>query len=110
MAEKSVPVIGLRNGIPGPVGGLCVNENDPHALITSVRLTPYVPVPFGIFAGASRLFKPGVLVRGMIQDHFDDDTYPPNMSGRQERLEILKRSITRMNRNIIRDVVTIVAK
>src|ERR1700676_2928325 len=77
MAEKSVPVIGLRNGIPGPVGSLCVDKNDSYALITSVRLTPYVPVPFGVFAGASRLLKPRVLVRCVIQDHFDDDPYPP---------------------------------
>src|SRR5208282_1899814 len=89
MAEKSVPVVGLRNGIPGPVGRLCVDKNDPHALITSVRLTPYVPIPFGVFAGASCFFKPRVLVRSMIQDHFDDDTYPPIMSRRQECLEIL---------------------
>src|SRR6266705_5859710 len=74
MAEKSMPVVGIRNGIPGPVGRFCVDKNDPHALIKSVRLTPYVPVPFAVFTGTSRLSKPGVLVRSMVQDHFDDDT------------------------------------
>src|ERR1700737_3947083 len=108
MAEKSVPVIGLRNRIPGPVRRLCVDKNDSDALITSVRLTPYVPIPFRVFAGASRLFKPGVLVRSMIQDHFDNDTHPPTVSRSQECLEILKRPVARMNRSIIRDVVTVV--
>ena len=59
-------------------------------LIASVRLAPYVPVSLGVFAGASRLLKPGVLVRRMIQDHFDDDAYSPTMSRRQECLEILQ--------------------
>src|SRR5579872_2817713 len=97
MAEESVPVIGLGNGIPGPVRCLSVDKNDPHAWITSVRLTPYVPVPLRIILGASRFFKPGVLVRGMIQNHFDDDTHPPAMSRREESLEIFKRSVSWMN-------------
>src|ERR1700722_10781114 len=101
MAEKSVPVVGLRNGIPSPVGGLCVYKNDADSLITKVRLTPYVPVPFGVFAGASRFSKPGMLVRSMIEDHFDDDAHPPIVSREQERLEILKRSVAGMNRRVI---------
>ena len=67
MTEKSVPVIGLRNGVPGPVGGLRIDKNDGHTRIASIRLAPYVPVSLGVFAGASRLLKPGVLVRRMIR-------------------------------------------
>jgi hypothetical protein len=73
-------------------------------------LTPHVPVPFGIVAGASRLFKPGMLVRSMIQDHFNNDAYSPTMSRRQECLEIFEGSITRVNRDIVRDVISVVSK
>src|ERR1035438_4188019 len=99
MAEKSVPVIGLRNGIPGPVGDLSVYENDAYALIPHVRLTPYVPVPFGVFTGTPRFYKPGMLVRSMIQNHFDNDAHSPIVSRQQERLEIIKRSVAGVNRS-----------
>src|SRR5271169_2826034 len=101
MTEKSVPVIRLRDGVPGPVGGLCIDKNDRHTLIPSFRLAPYVPVSLRIFAGASRLLKPWMLVRSMIQDQFDDDAYSPAMSRREECLEIFQRPITCMNRNVV---------
>src|SRR5579864_1722644 len=53
MTEKSVPVVSLRNGVPSPIGCLCVAKNDAHSLITSVRITPDVPVPFRVFTRAS---------------------------------------------------------
>src|SRR5260370_30409424 len=108
MTEKSVPVIGLGDVIPGPVGRLGVEKNDPHALITGVGIAPYVPVSFGVFPGASRLLKPRVLVGSMIEDHIDDDAYSPIMSRRQKCLEILKRPVTWINRCVIRYVVTVV--
>ena len=110
MTEKSVPVVGLRNRIPRPIGSLRVHKNDAHALIrSSVSLQTYQS-RFGIFARASSFLKPRVLIRGVIQNQFGDHPHAALVRRRQESLEILECSITRMHRSVVGDVVAVVAQ
>src|SRR5438093_11484252 len=99
MTEKSVPVIRLRDGIPGPIRQLCVEKDDSRVLITYICLAPHIPVAFWVVAGASRFLKPRMLVRSMIYDHLDDDAYSTLMLRFQYRLEIFMRTVVYLIRN-----------
>src|SRR5208337_4040139 len=51
-----------------------------------------------------------MLVRGMIQHHFDDDSDPTAVGGIEQLAEILQDSVAGVNGVVIRYVVTIVAQ
>src|SRR6266581_3016444 len=53
VTEKSVPVIRLIDGIPGPIRQLRVEKDDLDALITRVCLAPHVPVAFRVLSGVA---------------------------------------------------------
>ena len=58
----------------------------------------------------TRPLKPGMLVRRVINDQFDHHLKTTLVRRSQERFEIIKRSITRMNCHVIRDVIAIIAQ
>src|SRR5208337_3898196 len=51
-----------------------------------------------------------MLVRGMIQHHFDDDSDPTAVGGIQQLAEIRQGSVAGVNSVVIRYVVTVVAQ
>ena len=110
MTEESVPVIRLRDGIPGPVRDLAIDKNDGDTLVTSVGVAPYVPIAPGIVAGALRQLKPEVLVGGVIENEFDDDADAAGMGGVEECLEFLQRSVGWIPGSTVGDIVAIIAQ
>src|SRR5882724_6990236 len=110
MTEESMPIIGLRERIPSPIGHFCVNKNDPDPWITVIGLTPDVPIALRILARASRFLEPRMLVGGVIQNQFDDDPHPSIVSCGEERLEIFKRAIAWVDGGVVRNVVTVVSQ
>src|SRR5271165_7378184 len=44
MAEEAMPVVGLGDGVPGPVGHLGVEKDDSCATVTRVGVAPDVPI------------------------------------------------------------------
>src|SRR2546422_6044535 len=98
MTEESVPVVGFRNRIPRPVGHLGVDKYDAGTAITSVGFAPDIPVTPGIVLGTPRFLKPGVLIRGVVQHHFDDHPDATFMGTLEELLEIFQCSVGGMNR------------
>src|SRR5439155_7143636 len=105
----SMPIIGLRERIPGPIGHFCVNKNDPDALVTVIGLTPDVPIALRIVARASRFLKPRMLVRSVVENQLNDDPHPSLVGGGEERLEIFKPAIAWVDGGIVRNVVAIVS-
>ena len=97
MAEEAMPVIRLRDGVPGPVGEFGVDEIDACASIAGVGVAPDVPVAAGVVLRASRFLKPGVLVRSMVQHQFNDDPDFVFMRGFEELFEIVECSIIGMD-------------
>ena len=95
VAEEPVPVVGLRDRIPGPVRQLGVDEDDANAAVAVVGVAPDVPVAARIVRRAARLDEPGVLIRRVIQDELDDDAQSARVRLVQERLEILERAVAR---------------
>ncbi len=110
VAEEPVPVVGLRDRVPGPVRELGVEKDEANAAIAIVGLAPHVPVPTRIVRRAARFDEPRVLIRRVIQDELDDHAQPARVRLLQECLELLERAIARMDVRIIGNVVPIVPK
>jgi len=104
-----MPVVSTRQGIPGPVGRFGVGENDTGFGILGIRVAPDIVIPPGRAApGASRGLEPGMLVAGVVDHQFGDDTDSPFVGLTHEQLEILEGPIARMNAVVIGDVVAVV--
>lgn len=69
MRVEAMPIVGLSDRIPGPIGGLEILENDTRLLEPSWRLAPDIEVAFrGARMRLACPLKPAMLIRGMI-DH-----------------------------------------
>ena len=107
--KEPVPVVGSRHWVPGPVRGFHILENDPRLRVLVGRAAPRVePSPPALGRRQSRALKPLVLIRGMVQDQFSDDSQAAVMRLPQEDLEILQRAILRMNLAIVGDIIPVV--
>ena len=108
---KAVPVVRIGHRVPCPVGSFEVPEDDPRVPEFVLAVAPDVIIPpRGARFGAARPLKPGVLVRGMVQDQFG---YNPNTTGMglpQKIMEITEGPVLRVDSEIIRDVVAVVAE
>ena len=109
MRIEAVPVIGLGDRIPGPVGGLEVLEDDPAVAVLLQRVAPDVEVPGG---GAGLrppgALEPGVLVRGVVQDELGDHAQPPAVRLAEQGLEVRERAVGRVHARVVGDVVAVV--
>src|SRR5260370_27578422 len=94
MRIKAVPVMGMGDRVPGPVGGLEVFEDDPGFPILLGGVTPYVelaPVIPGL--GLTGPPKPRVLVGRVVEHEFDDDAETAAVRPTQQALEVPPRSL-----------------
>ena len=107
--KEPVPVIGPRHGVPGPVRGLHILEDDPRLLVLVGRAAPDVePSPPAVGRRPPRALKPLVLIRGVVQDQFSDDSQPAPMRLPQEDLEVPQRAILGVNLAIVGDVIPVI--
>ena len=74
VGEEAVPVVGLRDRVPGPVGLLGVGEDDARLRPFLVGVAPHVEVALAR-AGRRlpRRLEPRVLVGGVVDDQLGDD-------------------------------------
>ncbi|EKD34780.1 MAG: hypothetical protein ACD_75C02193G0002, partial [uncultured bacterium] len=74
VGEEAMPVVGLGDFVPGPVGRLAVGEDDPGFGEFGVGVAPDVVVAASGagFCPSGRL-EPGVLIRGVVDDQLGDD-------------------------------------
>ena len=110
MAEETVPVVGFGNRVPSPVGHFGIDKDDPSPLVPRVGVAPDIPVAAGIVSRTSRLLKPRMLIRGMIQNHLNDHSDAAFVSGVKKLLEVFERPVTGMNRAVISNVIAVVAQ
>ena len=95
MTEKAMPVIGLGNRIPCPVGHLGIDKNNARRSVGSVGVAPDVPVAARIVAGTARFLEPGVLIGSVVEDHFHDYSELPFVRRVEKILEILQSAVKR---------------
>ncbi len=89
MGVEAMPVVRLGDGIPRPVRGFEILEDDARVAILLRRVAPDVEVaPAASGSGPSRALKPDVLVRGVIQHQLGDDAQPAPVGLAQEALKI----------------------
>ena len=108
--EEAVPVVLAGNRIPRPVRRFGVGEDNASARILLVRVAPDVEVaPDGSFLGVTGPLEPRVLVRGVIDDEFDQDPDAAVVRRFDERAEVVHRAEGGVDVAVVRDVVTVVA-
>src|SRR5262249_16055175 len=110
MAEKAMPVVLLRNRIPGPVRKFGIEKNDAGALVFGVGVAPHVPVTTGIVARAAGFLKPWMLIGGVVQHHLDGQANVTLVGGVEKCFEVVERSVGWVYGTIVRDVVAIIPK
>ena len=108
MAEEPMPVVLLRDGVPGPIGPLCIDKNDPSLLILFVTVAPDIKIAQGRPARLSGLLKPGMLIGSMVEHEICDDTNPPPMRFMKKGSEVFERAVIREHVAIIGHIVAII--
>ena len=109
MRVEAVPVMGLGDRVPGPVGGLEVFEDDPGFPILLGGVTPHVelaPVIPGL--GLTSPPEPRMLVGRVVEHELDDDPETAAVRLTQKGLEVAHRAIRCVNPGIVRGVVAVV--
>ena len=72
VGEEPVPEVLLAHRVPGPVGRLGVDEDDPRVLVQLVGVGPDVEVAVRALGVAADCLEPRVLVAGVVHDEVDD--------------------------------------
>ena len=110
VAEEAMPVVGLPERIPGPVGLLGIDEDDARVAVALLGLAPHVVVGERRGRGAPGGLKPRMLIGGVVHDEIGDDPEAPRVGGVEERAELGHRPVRGMERVEIGDVVPVVAQ
>jgi len=109
VAVETVPIVGPRLRIPGPIRRLEVLEDDARLLVAVGGVAPNVEIaPRAIGPGAPRALEPTVLVGSVVQHQLGDHAQAPLVRLAQKRLEIAQRTVDRVDVGVVGDVVAIV--
>src|SRR5436309_5304100 len=105
-----MPVVGLRDRVPRPVGSFEIFENDSGVLVFFGRFAPDIKVLVselftvagivrrgrGGSDSAPRLLEPRILIGRVIDYEFGDHAQIPVMCGIEKRSEIIERAEIRI--------------
>jgi hypothetical protein len=109
VGEEPMPEMGLGDVVPGPVGLLDILKDDTGVVILRGGIAPDIKIaPAAAGLGPPGALKPRVLVGGVVENQFGDDSQPTSVSLAQKRFEVCQRAVTRMHRAIIGDVIAVV--
>src|SRR5439155_24202895 len=118
-----MPVVGLRDRVPRPVGSFEIFENDSGVLVFFRRFAPDIKVFVsevvtvagivhrgrGGSDSAPRLLEPRILIGRVIDYEFGDDSQIAFMGGVEKRAEIIERAEIRIYVKVIGNFVAVVA-
>jgi hypothetical protein len=109
MAVEAMPVVGAGDGVPGPVGGLEVLEDDPRLAVAVGRVAPDVEIALGAAGrGPPGALEPGVLVGGVVEHQLGDDPQAVPVGRAQEDLEVVQRAVAGVDVGVVGDVVAVI--
>src|SRR2546421_9701439 len=104
-----MPVVGLGDGIPGPVRGFEIFEDHASFLVLVGGVAPDVKIaPTASGLSTARALEPRMLVGSVIQNYFGDDLESAAMSLFQERLKFTQRAVRRMDIGVIGNIIAVV--
>ncbi len=79
---EAMPVVGLGDRIPGPVGTLGVDEDDARALVFLIGVRPDIEVArYRAWLGAAGALEPWMLVGRMVDHQLGDDAQTALVGG-----------------------------
>ncbi len=111
MREEAVPVVGLRDLVPGPVGFFGIGEDDAGVFVEPVGVAPDVEIALRRTGRReARGLKPGMLVGGVVDDQLDHHLHAALMGGVENLLEIVHGAVAGIDVDIVGDVVAVVAQ
>ena len=109
MGEEAMPVVLARDGVEGPVRFLGVDEDDARAGVLLVAVAPDVVVPLRrMFRRPPGPLKPWMLIRCVVDDELGQHADAPPVRLIDEAAEIVERSVDRVDRCVVRNVIPIV--
>ena len=109
VGEEAVPVELAALDVVGPVGLLGVHEDDAGVVVAGVVVGPHVEVPVGALGVRAGGLEPGVGVRGVVDDHVDDDADSALVGLVDQLAEVLHRPVAGVDGRVVGDVVAAVA-
>ena len=107
---ETVPEVGTRHRVPGPVGRFGIEKDDPRAGIFLIAVRPYVEITLGrIGRRATGALEPLVLIRGVVDDQLGDDPQATLMSLFDEALGILEGAVVGTDAGVLGNVIAVIA-
>ena len=110
VGEEAMPVVGAGRLVPGPVGRLGVEEDDPGVAVAVVRVRPDVPVALGRVAAGAGLLEPRVVGGGVVHDEVGDHADAALVGGVDEQADVLERPVVGVDLLVVGDVVAAVTQ
>src|ERR1043165_2953053 len=109
MRIKTMPKIGFGHRIPCPVGSLEVLENNARFLVLLLVVTPNVVIAlFASRRSAPRTLKPGMLIRGVVEDQLGNYADAALMRFGEKGFKVFEGAVIGVDFRIARNVVTVV--
>src|SRR4029077_2679150 len=109
MIKEAVPVVGFCDWIVCPVTHLIIFENDACLTVFGRVIRPDVKVsPWIAFGSAPRLLKPDMLIACVIEHQLGNNPQARIVSRVQKLFKILQRAVRRINRIVIRNIISII--
>ena len=107
---EAVPEVLTGHRVPGPVGFLGVEKDDPRAVVFLVVIGPDVEIPgLGALLRMPRLLEPRVLIRGVVDDQLGDHPQSALVRFGDEFLGVGHVAVVAVHPPVIGDVITVIA-
>src|SRR5690606_12330190 len=95
--------------VVGPRRLLGAREHHPFVPVRGPLLRPYVPVPVPGTGIPPRFPEPAVIARGVVHDEVDEHPHATTLRLVDELDEVAARAMSRVDTEVVRDVVAVVA-
>ncbi len=110
MRIEAMPEILVGHRVPGPVGLLGIEEDDPRAVVFGVGIGPHIKVTgLGTRLGPARPLEPRVLVRGVVDHQLGNHPQAAVVGFGDKALGVGHGPVVRVHSLVLGNVIAVVA-